>query len=109
MVKRGIDRICISVGDMEESLAFFRDHAGMNVCADLELNPESIQKLWDLPEGTTARAVGLTKDGQPSVLELIEFRPNSGKCIRNGASIFDYCIYDIAFMVKDLDKILARC
>jgi len=103
MVKRGIDRICISVSDMEESLAFFRDHTGMSVCADLALSPEKMQKFWNLPEGTTARAVGLKKDGQPSVLELVEFRPNTGKNIRDAAAIFDYGIYDIAFIVKDLD------
>jgi catechol 2,3-dioxygenase-like lactoylglutathione lyase family enzyme len=104
MIKRGIDRICVSVSDIDESLAFFRDYVGMTVCADQTLAPQNIQKFWDLPEGTSARSVSLQKDFQQSILELIEFQPNSGKNIRDNATIFDYGIYDIAFIVRDLDK-----
>jgi len=104
MIKRGIDRICVSVSDIDESLAFFRDYVGMTVCADQILAPQNIQKFWNLPEDTRARSISLKKDSQLSILELIEFQPNSGKSIRNGSTIFDYGIYDIAFIVRDLDK-----
>ena len=104
MIKRGIDRICISVGNIDESLTFFRDYVGMTICADQTLPSHNIQKFWNLPEGTVARSVSLQKNSQPSILELIEFQPNSGKNIRDGSTIFDYGIYDIAFIVRDLDK-----
>jgi catechol 2,3-dioxygenase-like lactoylglutathione lyase family enzyme len=104
MIKRGIDRICISVGNIDESLTFFRDYVGMTICADQTLPSHNIQKFWNLPEGTSARSVALKKNSQPSILELIEFQPNSGKSIRDNATIFDYGIYDIAFIVRDLDK-----
>lgn len=104
MVTSGIDRIYISVRDMDESLAFYRDIVGMAVVADQELDSKKIQHLWGLPQGTRARAVFLKNEDQPTLLELIQFDPHSGKFIRGGAKIWDYGIYDIAFTVKDLEK-----
>jgi catechol 2,3-dioxygenase-like lactoylglutathione lyase family enzyme len=104
MVTSGIDRIFISVRDMDESLAFYRDIVGMTLVAEQELNAETIQHLWNLPEGTKAKAVFLKNEDQPTLLELIQFDPHSGKFIRGGAKTWDYGIYDIAFTVKDLNK-----
>lgn len=39
------------------------------------------------------------------MLELIEFTPSSGRTIREGAKSLDYGICDIAFIVKEIDKI----
>jgi len=104
MITTGIERILISVRDMDESLAFYRDEVGMQVVADQNLDPEKIQKLWNLSKGTKARAVFVKNEEQSTLLELIEFQPHSGKTIREGANSWDYGIYDIAFLVKDLDK-----
>ena len=42
MVTSGIDRIYISVRDMDESLAFYRDIVGMAIVADQGLDSEKI-------------------------------------------------------------------
>jgi len=104
MITTGIERILISVRDMDESLAFYRDEVGMQVVADQNLDPAKIQQLWNLSKGTKARAVFLKNEEQSTLLELIEFKPHSGRAIREGAQIRDYGIYDIALLVKDLDK-----
>jgi catechol 2,3-dioxygenase-like lactoylglutathione lyase family enzyme len=104
MITSGIEKIVISVGSMDESLAFYRDQIGMKVVAEQRLEPEKIQKLWDLSLGTEAQAVFLKNEEQSTLLELIEFQPNSGKTIRGGAQPWDYGIYDIAFLVGDLEK-----
>jgi len=103
MVTSGIERILISVRDMEESLSFYRDRVGMRVAAEQTLNTERIEQFWDLTAGTQARAVYLKNDEQNTLLELIEFSPNSGKAITEGARVWDYGLYDIAFQVRDLD------
>lgn len=94
----------ISVRDMDESLAFYRDWVEMEVVADRSLDPDTIQQIWNLPNGTKARAVFLKNKEQSTVVELIEFQPHSGKTIREVARLWDYGIYGIAFLVKDLDK-----
>ena len=104
MITTGIERILISVRDMNESLEFYRDWVGMKVVADQKLDQGAIQRLWDLTAGTEARAVFLKNDEQATMLELIEFQPNSGKAISEGATTWDYGLYDIAFQVRDLDK-----
>jgi len=103
MVTTGIDRICVSVRDMQESLFFFRDRAGMNIISDQQLDPSAVQKLWNLLEGTTARSVYLKNSLQPTVVQLIEFRPGTDKSIRGDADTWDFGIYDICFVVKDLE------
>ena len=102
MVTKGMDRVFISVSNLEDSLTFYRDWIGMKVAAEQTLEPADIQQLWNLPGGTEARAVFL-KDGlQSTLVELIEFTPNSGRIIREGAKPWDYGLYDIAFLVKDV-------
>lgn len=104
MIVGGIDRASISVEDMDESLAFFRDFIGMSTVEENILDTTTLQKLWDLPAGTTARTVFLKTEDQPTLLELIQFEPHSGKFVRDKARNWDYCIFDIAFTVKDLEK-----
>ena len=62
MVRTGVDRIMVSVGEMEKSLSFYRDFLGMTVVAEQVLDADASQLLWRLPEGTEARAVFLNKD-----------------------------------------------
>lgn len=105
MVRTGVDRIMVSVGEMEKSLAFYRDFIGMTVVAEQDLDARASQQLWRLPKGTEARAVFLRKDEKPTLVELIEFTPNTGKTIRGKARQWDYGYYDIGFMVKDAEKL----
>ena len=104
MISSGVARIFISVRDMDESLAFYRDWVGMKVVAEQYLDPEKIRQLWNLAPGIQARTVFLKNEEQPTMLELIEFQPPSKRAIRQGARHWDYGFYDTGFMVKDLDK-----
>jgi len=105
MVKNGIDRIKLSVRNMPESVAFFRDKLEMTVVADGPIDATAFQRLWGLPAGTTAHAVYLRNDEQSTAIELLEVRPHSGTCIREGAKMYDYGLLDIAFRAKNLDTI----
>ena len=107
MVKNGIDRIKISVSDMTASVAFFRDTLEMTVVGAESLSAEVFQRLWGLPEGTTAKAVYLRNEEQTTAIELLEVRPHSGRCIRDGARMYDYGLLDVAFRAKGLDIIHA--
>jgi len=104
MVTSGIERILISVKDMNESLAFYRDWVGMKIVADQTLDFKKIQLLWNLSSETKARAVFLKNEEQSTMLELIEFQPHSERTIREESKPWDFGIYDIAFLVKDLEK-----
>ena len=103
MIKNGIARILISVRDMSESLAFYRDILQMSVVADTPVDSGGLEQLWSLPQGTTGRAVCLKNDEQTTLLELIEFKPHSGRFIRTGAHTHDYGLFTIAFRAKDVD------
>jgi catechol 2,3-dioxygenase-like lactoylglutathione lyase family enzyme len=105
MVKNGIDRIKISVSNMPASVAFFRDTLEMSVVEEQSLDAAAFQRLWQLPAGTTARAVCLRNDEQSTAIELLEVKPHSGRCIREGAKMYDYGLLDIAFRAKHLDAI----
>ena len=90
MVKNGIDRIKISVADLDGSVAFFRDTMEMHLAATADLDGAAMQALWDLPEGTTARAAYMKNYEQDTLLELIQLTPNSGDFIRTGAQQHDW-------------------
>lgn len=107
MVKNGIDRIKISVSDMIASVAFFRDTLEMTVVGAESLPAAVFQRLWGLPEGTTANAVYLRNDEQSTAIELLEVRPHSGRYIRDGARMYDYGLLDVAFRAKGLDVLYA--
>jgi len=105
MATSGMDRMFISVSNLAEALTFYRDWIGMQIAAEGELEAAEIQGLYGLPEGTRARAALLQNDLRDTKLELIEFQPHSGKLIREATNDWDYGIYCITFLVKDLDKI----
>ena len=102
MATKGMDRVFISASNLEDSLAFYRDLIGMKVVAEQTLEPDEVQQLWNLPRETEAQAIFLKNELQSTLLELIEFKPNSGRTIREGTKSWDYGIYDVAFFVKDI-------
>jgi catechol 2,3-dioxygenase-like lactoylglutathione lyase family enzyme len=102
MVKNGIDRIKISVRDMAESVAFFRDTMEMTVASEGPLEAAPFRTLWGLPAGTTAKAACLRNEEQSTQIELIQVTPNTGRDIRDGARTYDHGLFDIAFRTKDL-------
>ena len=103
MLKNGIARILISVSNLNESVKFFQDNIGMSVVADYSLDSVKINQLWNLSPGTTAHAITLKNEEQTTLLELIEFQPNSGKSIRTAGNTTDYGLFTIAFRAKDVD------
>lgn len=103
MLKNGIARILISVNNLNNSVKFFQDNIGMSVVADYPLNSATINQLWKLPPETTAHVVTLKNDEQTTLLELIEWQPNSGRSIRNPGNTTDYGLFTIAFRAKDVD------
>ena len=105
MATKGMDRISISVSNLEGSLAFYRDWIGMEVIADEILEPTEIQRLWNLSPEIEARAVSLKSELQSTLLELIEFTPHSERTIREEAISWDYGLYCITFLVRDVDTI----
>lgn len=105
MVINGIDRIKISVRDLADSVMFFRNTMEMSLVAELQLEAASMQRLWNLPAGTTAKAAYLKNEEQPTLLELIEFEPNSGAYIRSDARNYDLGLFDVAFRAKNIDSI----
>ncbi len=108
MIKNGIARILIGVRNLRESVEFYRDILEMSVVADYSLDSATINQLWNLPPETTGRAVSLKNDEQTTLIELIEFKPHSGKFIRTGANIWDYGLFTIAFRAKNIDAAYER-
>lgn len=105
MATKGMDSVFTSVSNLEDALAFYRDIVGMKVVADETLEADQIQQLWNLSRGTEARAVFLKIEQCSTLVEVIEFRPNSGRVIKQGAEALYYGLYDIAFRVSSMDAI----
>jgi len=105
LAAKGMDRVSISVGDLKESLAFYRDWIGMEVVAEEVLPPREVQALWNLPQGTEAMSVLLRNEPQPTLLELLEFRPHSGTVMRADPKALDYGLYGLSILVRDLDSL----
>lgn len=108
MIKNGIARILIGVSDLSKSVEFYRDILQMSVVEEYSLDSQTIEQLWNLPPSTTARSVCLKNDQQTTLIQLIEFTPNSGKFIRTGGNTTDYGLFTIAFRAKDVDAIYDR-
>ena len=105
MIVNGLDRILVSVADMDESIRFYRDKMAMEVVGEQTLPETVLRDLWKLPEGTKARAVFLQKGDRPTLVELVEFTPKSKDYIRpDGSDNFNYGLYDIGFRVADMDR-----
>jgi len=102
------DRIIVSVSNFEQSLAFYRDLAGMRVRADESLSREEIVGLYGLSSKTSARVVCLSNDLQETRIELVLFQPMTGEPIRKKVKDWDYGIYDICFFVEGVDAIYRR-
>ena len=107
MIKNGIARILISVCDLNESVKFYRDIFQMSVVGEYSLDTNTIEQLWNLPPETTGKAVCLKNDEQTTLLELIEFKPQSDRYIRPGGNTTDYGLFTIALRAKNVDAAYA--
>ncbi|MEM7759099.1 MAG: VOC family protein [Cyanobacteria bacterium P01_A01_bin.40] len=103
MIKNGIARILISVRDLNESVEFYRDIFQMTVVGEYSLDKNTVEQLWNLPPETTGKAVCLKNNEQTTLLELIEFKPQSEQYIRPGGNTTDYGLFTIALRAKNVD------
>ena len=103
MIKNGIARILISVSDLLESVEFYRDIFQMTVVGEYSLDKNTVEQLWNLPPETTAKTVCLKNDEQTTLLELIQFQPQSEQYIRPGGNTTDYGLFTIALRAKNVD------
>lgn len=104
MIVNGLDRIMISVADMDASIAFYRDRMGMEIVGKQTLPRDVLRNLWGMPEGTGAEAVFLRKGDRPTLVELVAFTPAPERCIRpEGSENYNCGLYDIGFRVKDME------
>lgn len=100
----GINRISISVMNMDRSLGFYRDILGLDVVSDMECGAETAQALWGMKKGGGARAVFLQNKTQPTIIELVEFENRGTRYMRDADRPFDPGLYSIALRVKDLER-----
>ena len=108
MVTKGIDRIKISVRDMEESLTFFRDTMEMSLVREAKLDAAPFGELWDDPSITSVRAAWLGNDEQTTLIELVQVSPHSGRFTREEARPYDFGLFDVAFRAKDIDSVYSN-
>lgn len=99
-----MDTHFISVSNLDNSLALYRDWMGMEVVDNDMLPSDEIQRLWQLPPGIQTHVVFLKSRMQTTMLGLIEFQPNTGRPIREPKT-WDYGFWSVAFWVKDIDAI----
>lgn len=103
----GIDHIGLTVPDMEQATAFFKQAFGAKICYDA-LTPqqppnegaETEQKLG-LPEGTQVRHIRLIQIGQGASIEMFQFEHSKQ---RPPALAVDYGIQHVALYVENIEQ-----
>lgn len=108
MLTSGIMRMMISVKDMDESVAYYRDVLEMSVVRREVLTDGQICRRYGLEGGTTAEVAILKNDVQPTLIELIQFTPNTGRYIREGAQPYDFGLFDVALRTRNAAEAQAR-
>ena len=99
----GLDRVWISVGNLERSLEFYRDYVGLTLVRQGQLDPREARGLAGQAGCTEARVALLTNQVQSTRIALVEFKPGSSVISREGAENWDFGLWDIAFMVGDAE------
>ena len=91
------DHVALSVRDMENAIAFYRDVVGMEKVFDREFDVP-MGKLIGVP-GTQVRIVHMKL--ADSVIELFDYRHPKGREPRPDAQQSDFGLTHIGFMVED--------
>lgn len=95
----GVMRVCISVNDLDRSLAFFTDTFEYTLVGTGILLAEEVSALYGLEGG--ARYAMVKNAYQSTVIQLIEFEARSGACIRTGRNGYDPGYFDVAMRCDD--------
>lgn len=100
MIKK-VHHACITVSDIDQALAFYRDALGLRVTMDFDLKSEEFDKIFEV-QGSHARIVYFDEG-----LEITYFySPKDGKPLN--ARTWDYGNTFLILEVDDLDKSYAE-
>lgn len=99
---KGIERISVSVTDLEASRAFFEDHMELTFVSEGTLSKEQVKGLYGME--ATAQYVLLKNEVQSTLLQLLAFDPKPTKTSREGYHCWDFGYYDIAFRSQSNDE-----
>ena len=98
MIRR-IEHIGLSVSNLERSIAFYRDHLGLEVTRIIEAQPAlGLGRVVGLPDAT-ARIAHLKKGS--SMLELFEYTSPQGKPIPEDRRQCDHGLIHVGFSSTD--------
>ena len=93
-----LGHVGLSVSDMEKSLEFYRDHLGMKVLMELDVQDERIGRLVGIA-GTKCKITHLQLGN--GVLELFEYTQPRGNNIARDMRQCDHGISHFGFEVSD--------
>ena len=96
----GIKRICVSVSELEKSLAFFTGEMELTEVCRGRLDEQTVAAVYGL-ESSAAEYAMLKNEEQPTLLQLICFTNIPKRPIREGRPSWDFGYYDVAFRAKD--------
>lgn len=99
----GILHVAVSVSNLDEALAFYRDALGMEVLRDLTLSGEKLSALVGL-EGATIHNVALQGGG--AEIQLLEFVSPKGK--PSPRRPCDHGVAHVALRVDDVQAMYER-
>jgi catechol 2,3-dioxygenase-like lactoylglutathione lyase family enzyme len=96
---RGLEHVALSVGDLERSIAFYRDLLGMELLRVLDCPPEMrLGEVAALP-GCAARIAHLKSGGL--MLELFEYTAPRGRPVPPDRRQADHGLIHIGFTSSD--------
>lgn len=96
----GIKRICVSVSELEKSLAFFTGEMELTEVCRGRLDEQTVAAVYGLGSSAAEYAM-LKNEEQPTLLQLICFTNTPKRPIREGRPSWDFGCYDVAFRAKD--------
>ena len=96
----GIKRICVSVSELEKSLAFFTGEMELTEVCRGRLDEQTVAAVYGLGPSAAEYAM-LKNEEQPTLLQLICFTNTPKRPIREGRPSWDFGYYDVAFRAKD--------
>lgn len=96
----GIKRICVSVSELEKSLAFFTGEMELTEVCRGRLDEQTVAAVYGLGSSAAEYAM-LKNEEQPTLLQLICFTNTPKRPIREGRPSWDFDYYDVAFRAKD--------
>lgn len=105
MATWSIHHTSLAVGDMEESLRFYRDGLGLAVVNDVEERGERLSRQVELPEAHNRLVWLRTAEGE-TLVELLEYKHPRGK--KYGLACNDMGAPHISFLVDDIHETYDR-